>query len=110
MQTHQRISDEAICDVLYKVAGGMAMSEEEKNLLDQWTAQSPYNLSLSEEIKTDTKLRLDLYDAYFTDRSQFWKIVITYRAALHDGIPYGGRNFWQRIFYFFRKMFSRRTK
>jgi hypothetical protein len=108
MQTHQKISDEAICDVLYKVAGGMAMSAEEKFLLDQWISQSPYNLSLYEEIKSDTKLRLDLYDAYFTDRSQFWKIVITYRAALHDGIPYGGRNFWERIIYFFRRMFSKK--
>lgn len=97
MESHHKISDEDICPVLQEIAEGKTITTGEQHMLDKWMHQSSYNKSVYNEILTDTKLRSTLTGPGGRDHSQFWKIVITHRVALHEAMPYGHRNFWQRM-------------
>ena len=106
MASHQKISDEDICSVLQEIAEGKKITAGEQHMLEQWMHQSTYNKSVYNEILSDTKLRSTLTGPDGRDHSQFWKIVITHRVALHEAMPYSRRNFWQRMTFNIAGMFK----
>lgn len=91
----QPFTTEKISDVLYRMVRGQEVSAQETDVLKRWITRSSYNRSVYEDLTCDDKLRSDLIKAY--SPAQFWKILLTHRAALHDHFgPHRG-NFWQRI-------------
>jgi hypothetical protein len=91
-----RITDDDIIDVLNKHCSGQNLNDEERKSLDRWVSRSAYNRFLLEDISTDGKLK-SIISSHSGNRSLFWKVVITYRTALHPGMPRRKGNFWQRM-------------
>jgi hypothetical protein len=93
---HSQILNEEIVDVLFNQLAGQPLSPGEKAILEKWLRSSVYNRSVFNDVTTQQKLRDELMGVCYTDRSQFWNIVIRYRTALHPGFPYRRGNFWVR--------------
>jgi hypothetical protein len=74
--------DEKITGVIYKLILGRTLEPDETALLRKWLGSSVYYRNLLEDIESDKVLRSKLLEAYVNDRDEFWKIVVTYRAAL----------------------------
>jgi hypothetical protein len=74
--------DEKIAAVVYKLILGRALDKSEDALLTRWLGSSAYYRNLLENIQSDRILKNKLLEAYVYDREEFWKIVVTYRAAL----------------------------
>lgn len=74
--------NEKIVSVIYKLILGNALGSHELDLLRRWLGSSAYCRNLLEDIETDRVLKNKLLEAYVNDRDEFWKIVLTYRAAL----------------------------
>jgi hypothetical protein len=48
-----------------------------------------------DDLRDDPVLRVQIIDSYYHDHSDFWKIVVLYRAALHEGTQqHKGRTDW----------------
>jgi hypothetical protein len=88
--------------VLVEVANGSCDKQ-----LQRWASLSAYNRSILDDIHNDAKLRHELVNAYYTDSAQFWKVLLTYRAAMHPHMPALQGNFWQRMFRQMGMMFQK---
>lgn len=84
-------------DTIYRRILDEPLSEDENRALRRWLRSSFYNRALIEDIEKDERLKSQLLEAYSKDKTAFWKIIITYRTALHDGMPDRRGNFWQRM-------------
>jgi hypothetical protein len=84
--TRQQTYNEEIVDILYKHAGEMILTPYEQTILQKWLALSSYNRSVFIDVKDEKKLRMDLCEAYVTDKSQLWNKIICYRIAMHSDI------------------------
>jgi hypothetical protein len=91
---------EKIGAIIYKKMTGKELERSEEKLLKKWLRKSKYYRSLLEDINTDQQLKNKLMQSYLEDRDEFWDVVITYRTALHDGMPPRKGNFWERLFRF----------
>jgi hypothetical protein len=74
--------DEKIVGVVYKLILDRTLDKSEDALLRRWLGSSAYYRNLLDDIQSDRILRNKLLEAYVYDRDEFWKIVVTYRAAL----------------------------
>lgn len=74
--------DEKIVGVVYKLILDRTLDKGEDALLRRWLGSSVYYRNLLEDIQSDRILRNKLLEAYVYDRDEFWKIVVTYKAAL----------------------------
>lgn len=74
--------DEKIVSIVYKLILGRPLERSEGVLLKKWLGSSAYYMNLLEDIQYDRVLKNKLLEAYVNDKDEFWKIVITYRAAL----------------------------
>ena len=92
--------NEKVVMVIYKKITGHTLEAEEERLLKKWMRSSFYYKTLVEDIDADHVLRQKLLQAYPNDKDEFWKIIITYRTALHSGMPRRRGNFWERLFRF----------
>ena len=92
--------DEKIVIVIFKKITGHTLDAGEERLLKKWMRSSFYYKTLVEDINDDQVLRQKLLQAYSNDKDEFWKIIITYRTALHNGMPRRRGNFWERLFRF----------
>jgi len=81
MKPHEPVN-EKIISVIYKLILGRDLGRSEEILLKKWLGSSAYYTNLLEDIQNDRVLRNKLLEAYVNDRDEFWKTVITYRAAL----------------------------
>ncbi len=95
----QLLSYEKIAELLYRFILEQ-ITEPERRLLQKWARKSVYNMGLINDLQTDPFLRDRLITSYFNDPSQFWKIVVSHRAALHSFMPERLGNFWQRLIRF----------
>jgi hypothetical protein len=93
---------EKISSVIYKTIIGEPLEPREKKFLKKWLKSSRYYRSLLDDVHTDPQLKNNLLHAYRHNRTEFWNIILSYRTAMHDGMPPREGNFWQRLF-FFRK-------
>ena len=91
-----QLLNEEIVDILYKHLFGEQLGLTDQSVLNRWLNLSDYNRSVFNDLVCQQKLRNDLMKAYMSDRSQFWNVVISYRTALHPGIPAPKGNFWKR--------------
>lgn len=94
--------NEIVSAIIYKTITGEPLEPVEKKSLKKWMRSSRYYRSLVEDVHTDLQLKHSLLQSYQTNRNEFWKIALTYRAALHDGMPARAGNFWQRLFSFLK--------
>lgn len=94
--------NEKISSIIYKTITGEVLEPREKKSLKKWMRSSKYYRSLIEDVHTDLRLKHSLLQSYQTNRNEFWKIALTYRAALHDGMGPRQGNFWERVFLFWR--------
>lgn len=74
--------DEKIVSVVYKLILARSLEKSEDILLRKWLGSSAYYSNLLEHIQNDQVLKNKLLEAYVNDKDEFWKIVVTYRAAL----------------------------
>ena len=74
--------DEQIVSIVYKLILARPLEKSEGVLLRKWLGSSAYYRNLLEDIQNDRVLKNKLLEAYVNDKDEFWKIVITYRAAL----------------------------
>jgi hypothetical protein len=74
--------DEKIVSIVYKLILGRPLERSEGVLLKKWLGSSAYYRNLLEDTQYDRGLKNKLLEAYVNDKDEFWKIVITYRAAL----------------------------
>ena len=74
--------DDKIITIIYKLILRRALEKNEDALLRKWLGSSAYYMNLLEDIQNDRVLKNKLLEAYVNDKDEFWKIVITYRAAL----------------------------
>ena len=74
--------DEKIVSVVYKLILRRSLERNEDLLLRKWVGSSDYYSNLLEAIQNDQVLKNKLLEAYVNDKDEFWKIVVTYRAAL----------------------------
>ena len=74
--------DDKIIAIIYKLILRRALEKNEDALLRKWLGSSAYYMNLLEDIQNDRVLKNKLLEAYVNDKDEFWKIVITYRAAL----------------------------
>ena len=93
-----KLYDERIAGVIYKKITGNLFEAADQKVLKKWMRSSYYYRTLVEDIENDQQLKNKLLQAYIEDKDEFWKIIITYRAALHNGMPPRRGNFWQRLF------------
>ncbi|MBL7699805.1 MAG: hypothetical protein JNK79_16680 [Chitinophagaceae bacterium] len=94
--------NERISAIIYKTLIGEPLEPIEKKSLRRWMKRSRYYRSLLDDVHTDLQLKHSLLQSYQTNRHEFWKIALSYRTALHDGMSPHTGNFWQRIFLFWR--------
>lgn len=94
--------NEKISAIIYKTILGEQLEPVEKKSLKKWMKSSKYYRSLIEDVHTDLQLKHSLLNSYPANRGEFWKIALTYRATLHDGMSARAGNFWQRLFFFRR--------
>lgn len=99
------VSNEEIAIILYKKIMSEMISADNQKQLDKWIAASSYNKSLIDDISHDQHLKKQLADAYRSDQSKFWDIVIAYRSAMHNAIE-RPVNFWERIIWSVKKFFG----
>lgn len=92
--------NERIVNVIYKKISGYKLDAWEERFLKKWMRSSFYFKTLVEDIDSDQVLKQKLLQAYLDDKDEFWKIIITYRTALHNGMPRRRGNFWERLFRF----------
>lgn len=92
-------NEEEIMDVIYKKIKGELLDDRQTKLLSAWMKTSLYYATLMDEISSDKELHARLLGKYVNDRFDFWKEVITYRAALHGGFKKG-----KGLFSLFRKI------
>ena len=95
--SRQLQSSDALQGMFYRY---LLKNDSDQLSRDQLRAQtmfSPYYNSLIDDLDHDAELRKLLIEAYYTDKTQFWKIVITYRSALHAGMSPKTGNFWERL-------------
>jgi hypothetical protein len=74
--------DEKIVSIVYMLILGRPIGKSEDVLLKKWLGSSAYYRNLLEDIQNDRVLKSKLLEAYVNDKDEFWKIVVTYRAAL----------------------------
>lgn len=74
--------DEKIVSIVYKLIFRRPLERSEDVLLKKWLGSSAYYRNLLEDIQNDRVLKNKLLEAYVNDKDEFWKIVVTYRAAL----------------------------
>ena len=74
--------DEKIVDIIYKLILKRPLVESENATLEKWMGSSLYYRNLLNDIESDRVLKDKLLRAYIDDKDEFWKIVVTYRAAL----------------------------
>jgi hypothetical protein len=74
--------DEKIVSIVYKLILARPLERSEDVLLKKWLGSSAYYRNLLEDIQNDRVLKNRLLEAYVNDKDEFWKIVVTYRAAL----------------------------
>lgn len=74
--------DEKIVGVVYKLILDRPLDKREDALLRKWLGSSAYYRNLLEDVQNDDILKNKLLEAYVNDQDEFWKIVVTYRAAL----------------------------
>ena len=89
--------NETIITIIYKMITAGSLDTTEVSTVKKWMKSSVYYRSLLEDIVTDQQLKNKLLGAYTNNKEEFWKILITYRAALHNGMPDREGNFWQRM-------------
>jgi len=94
--------NEKIASIIYKSLTGSVLEPTEKKSLKKWMRSSKFYRSLIEDVHTDLQLKHSLLQSYPNNKNEFWKIALTYRAALHDGMPPRPGNFWQRLFLFWK--------
>jgi len=82
LMKHREPIDEMIVGIIYKLILGRPLEKSENVLLEKWLGSSVYSRDLLENIETDRVLKKKLIEAYVNDKDEFWKIVVTYRAAL----------------------------
>lgn len=93
---HKQVN-ETIITIIYKMITAGSLDTDEVSTVKKWMKRSVYYRSLLEDISTDQQLKNKLLQAYTYNKEEFWKILITYRAALHNGMPAREGNFWERI-------------
>jgi hypothetical protein len=81
MKTREPL-DEKIAGVIYKLILHRTLEGSENTLLKKWLGSGVYYRNLLDDIDTDRVLQNKLLEAYVNDKDEFWKIVVTYRAAL----------------------------
>ena len=74
--------DEKIAGVVFKLILGRSLDITEDVLLKKWLRSSAYYRTLLDDIQHDPVLKNKLLESYVNDKDEFWKIVVTYRAAL----------------------------
>ena len=74
--------DEKIVGIIYKLIRGYTLEKTENATLEKWLGSSAYYQNLLDDIQSDRVLKDKLLQAYVDDKNEFWKVVITYRAAL----------------------------
>lgn len=74
--------DEQIINMVYKLILGRQLEIKEDALLKKWLGSSAYYRALLDDVQNDPMLKNKLLEAYMNDKDEFWKIVVTYRAAL----------------------------
>ena len=92
----RQLLNEEIVDILFKHLFEEQLSVMDQSILNKWLNLSSYNRSVFNDLVCQQKLRNELMEVYTIDRSQFWNVVISYRTALHTGIPAPKGNFWKR--------------
>ena len=90
------LTNDAAAKLLCRLSSGKTLNEGEKLLLDSWMKASYYNKSVVDDITSDDLLRARLIEAGTNDAT-FWTVLLTYRAALHSGMPRRVGNFWSRV-------------
>lgn len=81
-----RQNEDEIMDVIYKKIKDEPLTDKEEKVLLAWKKKSVYYAALMDEISSNNDLRARLLGKYVNDKVDFWREVVTYRAALHDGI------------------------
>ncbi len=80
--THPHLTYDAIEALLYQhVLSGCGKDNCDKQL-EWWASLSPYNRSVLNDVQHETRLRENIINAYYSDPTQFWNVLISYRAAL----------------------------
>ena len=74
--------DEKIVGIIYKLILKRPLAKSENATLEKWMGSSLYYRNLLDDIESNRVLKDKLLRAYIDDKDEFWKIVVTYRAAL----------------------------